>query len=352
MVAFLTVFYLALSPSVAALNDSASPLSSGSKLSVSTSPNQSDDPAETVQASSQSEPANALENVDAETPMSESEVLSADRFDRHVLVYDNLNVGRANPVGLASFLFAGYRYHLFNSDSVLWKPAFVQAGPQLTLTPDFMEGGVSVTAKPIAVLTLEARYMVSTYSPLLKGFHSFKTPYANYGPRHRIALDEANEGYTTYGGFLRLKALFEIQLGPFALQNELEVHRVDVALRDGDKYFYYSRWDTLFPNHGWGVANSLNLLAFTGFGLMAGFRYVATKPFHDDQILSSKDLQQRVGLLWGYQFMKKETGMVREILALGSAQFWFQHPYRMGQEIAQSVPYVIMGLSVKGDYPL
>jgi hypothetical protein len=74
--------------------------------------------------------------------------------NRHRLVYDTLTVGRGNPIGLATFLFAGYRYRLFESESILWRPAFLQIGPQVLLTPDVLEGGIAATVKPIAVLTL------------------------------------------------------------------------------------------------------------------------------------------------------------------------------------------------------
>lgn len=278
--------------------------------------------------------------------------VTGDRPDRHMLVFNNLSAGRGNPIGLASFVFFGYRYHLFNSESILLKPAFVEFGPQFTLTPDFLEGGLELTVKPLAILTFEARYMLAAHSPLLTDFQSFKTPHADYSPRRRIQRGMGDEGYRTYGGFLRLKTIFEMQLGAFAISNEFEIHRMDVALREGDQYFYSSRWDTVFPNHGWGFANFLNLIVFTKSKFLIGLRYEVTKPFIKNHWFDNFELHQRLGLLWGYPLIKRQRGWLREVLGLGSVQWWLAHPYRTGREVSQLVPYVIMGISMNGGITL
>ena len=78
--------------------------------------------------------------------------------ERHRIHYLNFTVLRLNPQGLQNQFDLGYRYKLFDSDSILFKTSHAGAGLATMISPGLAKVGAFAEVEPVAVLKLTGKW--------------------------------------------------------------------------------------------------------------------------------------------------------------------------------------------------
>jgi len=307
-------------------------------------------------------------------------------------VISNLLVLRLNPVGLEDQIRIGFQRRLPESDQTqgrLFRDRFVFFGLAPRINPAFIKIGPSIEIQPLSILNLRigAEYIglfstfgflqsypsaADEYSDKLLGACSSPDPETQKKCSYRdgagtliTGIDE-RRNYSAHGFHLMVEPLVQLKLGPLAFRNKLALEYWYMNVRDGDRVFYDVTLDTLVPARGWVLANDLDLLFVTKFGLTAGVRYSVVLPFYsNDEIRLGESLNtldnghQRIGPVISYTFYDRGFTRFNKPTLLLIAGWYLDHRYRTGQAAAailpgvfvqsQAMPYLVIGFSFQSD---
>lgn len=307
-------------------------------------------------------------------------------------VISNLLVLRLNPVGLEDQIRIGFQRRLPESDEMkgpLFRDRFVFLGLAPRINPAFIKIGPSVEIQPLSILNLRvgAEYIglfstfgflqsypsaADEYSDKLLGACSSLDPETQKKCTYRdgagtlvMGTDE-RRNYSAHGFHLMIEPLVQLKLGPVAFRNKLALEYWYMGVRNGDRVFYDVTLDTLVPARGWVLANDMDLLFVTKFGLTAGVRYSTILPFYsNDELRSGESLdavdngQQRLGPVISYTFYDRGFTRFNKPTLLLIAGWYLEHRYRAGQAPAgilpgvfvhsQGMPYLVLGFSFQSD---
>jgi len=278
----------------------------------------------------------------------------APQIPRHSFTWMNLTAVQWNPLGLQTDLVLGYRYRLYNSQSMLFRNSFVSPFFITRVNPAFGRVGAGVTIQPIAAFRLQAQYEYRAYFGSFDMLQSWTSPTEDHGPDRREQRGDADENYLGTGHQLSLKATVRMKVGPIALLNDTTLFYFRMNLRPGDTVFYAALVDTVMPGKGWTVVNDANLVYVTRFGLIAGLRYSVIHAAYSKADYSGAAPQNintpmhRLGAIAAYTFKSSRKRFQKPTVIL-IVNWWLRHRYRTGQEITQALPYGVVAFRVHGD---
>ncbi|MCS6915532.1 MAG: hypothetical protein RMK29_00505 [Myxococcales bacterium] len=303
-------------------------------------------------------------------------------------VLNNLLVLRMNPVGLEDQMRIGLQVRLSNSTSRLLRDTFIFLGLVPRFNPAFIKFGPALEIQPLSIFNLRLTGEYIGFFSTFGFLQSFPSPSDEYddgllancaGPspdmlrqcRFRdtqgaeaTALERRN--YATSGFHLMIEPLLQAKLGPIALRNKLAFEYWYMAVRAGDTVFYDMTLDTLVPANGWILANDLDLLYVSRFGLVAGVRYSVVHPFYfgqdyrpgEDTTVNDNG-HQRLGPILAYTFFDRGFTRFNKPTLLLIVNWYLDHRYRLGQvpsailpnTFVQSagMPYLVLGFSFQSD---
>lgn len=308
------------------------------------------------------------------------------------LTLNNLLVLRLNPVGLEDQMRFGFQRRLPDMEGAqgrLFQDRFVFFGIAPRINPAFIKIGPSVEIQPLSIFNLRvaAEYigLFSTFG-FLQSYGSAQDDYSDKllaacsssdattreSCRFRDDRGELVEGsperrnYSTSGLHVMIEPLIQLRLGPVALRNKLALEYWYMNVRPGDRVFYDVTLDTLVPARGWVLANDLDLLFVSKFGLTAGVRYSVVMPFYGaDQVRLGESASfaqnglQRIGPTLAYTFFDRGFTRFNKPTILLISGFYVAHRYRAGQEPAAvlpglfvhnaAMPYLVVGFSFQSD---
>lgn len=272
------------------------------------------------------------------------------RPPQHRLFYKNLTVLRVNPLGLQNAFELGYRYRLFDSDSILLKDSFVGVAFQPTLTPAFARVGVAAQVQPLAVLFVEAKWQWIGWFGSFNHLQSFASPSADYSD---TAIDDRGGkdlNYSTTGWELQLTAELRAKVGPVVIRDRITAMHTSMALKGGDRYYYEPLYDLLPADGGWMLTNDADVLVFLlEERLVVGARYSLGHTFYDDGVDNRNSPTHRVGPLVAYRFADEPGAKFDRPTALVMVQWYAKHRFRAGLDVNQAIPYVVVGFAFQGD---
>lgn len=266
---------------------------------------------------------------------------------RHRLVHQGLVGARLNPLGATARWDVGYRYKLYDSDSILLNDAWAGASVVPMLTPSFGRIGVAAFAEPLTVLRLEVAYDRIRYFAVMDELQSFPDANADYSPDTRAARGRSVLNYGAGGSQLSMGGRLQAKLGAFAARNALRFTFMDMQLAEGDTTFYDSVLDILAPGHGWVFTNDADLLWLRDEHLVVGVRYSSVGALHPDA--GGWSATHRAGPLVAYTFENRPGARFTQPTLLLLVNWWISHPYRSGQAVSPLVPYVSAGFAFSGD---
>ena len=268
----------------------------------------------------------------------------------HRFVHRNSLALRYNPLGLIYDGRFVYRRRLYASDSTALRDNFVSIGVAPGASPAFGRIGVIAEVQPLSVLTLYAMYEVVGYFGAIGHLQSFASARSEFSDD---TLDRGNE-YATLGSQLILGANVQLKIADIVVRTQFKLIRADFDLDTGDRVFYDPFYDVLAPDGGWFLTNDADVLYQPAFGLVAGVRYTATRPFYRAAHFAPGEPRQadnemhRVGPLVGWA-VRQRDGDPLNLLVFAAAQWWVVHRYRTGEESSAGLPMLAAGVQATGD---
>lgn len=274
--------------------------------------------------------------------------------ERHRWVWDNLTVGRVNPLGAANRFNTGYRLQLFDQPGVLFEQSFLALKVATEITPAYGKLGWRAEVQPLAILNLWAQYSFVGGFGIFNTVKSFDSASADFSDTR---LDEEKDtNYAALGEAAVLSALLQAKVSSIAVRDNLQAHMQRMDLEGDDTLFYNSMLDVLHPNGGWVITNDLDLIILSDIGLKLGARYTYTHVFYPDDTAGldgagDNSPTHRVGPAILYTFFEDPPGAGwNEPTLLLLVQWWAKHRYRTGRDSAAGIPYLLVGFLQRGDF--
>ncbi len=265
------------------------------------------------------------------------------------LVYTAFTVLRVNPLGLQTQLDLDWRIPLFNGgDNPLFANNFASIGLSPILSPALTRLGVAAKLQPLALLKLEARWEYLSWFGNFDMLQSFPDADADFSDTALRANGRVQGQYPTDGWQLTLDAELRAKLGPFIARDRFRAARVSADLRAGDAVFYDQFFDLMMPRDGWFYTNDADLLLEVAPRVLLGARWT----FMAADLPNGQDLARatthRVGPFLAWTFFDEPGAAFNRPTLLAMANWYLQHPWRTGQDVAQAIPYVLVGFSFGG----
>lgn len=272
-------------------------------------------------------------------------------------VINNLLIFRNNPIGLEDQIRVGVQKRLLHREGALFRDTFLFFGAYPKLNPAYLKAGPSLELQPLSVFNLRAAVEVVEYYSTFGFLQSYGSPLANYSDTARDAADKIDgAAYATSGVHAMIEPTLQLKLGPIVVRDKFSAEYWRMNLHGNDTVFYDATLDTLVPGNGWVVANDLDALYLTKFGLTVGARYSAVKPFYKksdyapgDDVSVNHNGHQRLGAIIAYTFFDHGYTSFNKPSILVIASWYLQHQYRTGQDVSQALPYLVVGFAFQSD---
>lgn len=268
------------------------------------------------------------------------------RAPQHRVFYRSVTGLGSNPEGLGNKLDVGYRYRLFDSDSILTRDSFAGLGLSSMITPTFAQVGVSAQVQPLAVLFLEARWKHTSWFGNLGHVQTYSDAEADFSDDAVAAQGDTDESFATTSWEADLIAELRAKIGPVVLRNRTVFMRTELAppKRPDDTLYYDPIYDLLMPTSGWSSTNSADILwMLRDDRLILGVRHTSKNSYRDD---SGSDVpHNRVGPVMAYRFSSQPGARFDAPTVLAMVQWHTKHRYRAGQVL----PYVLIAFAFQGD---
>lgn len=302
---------------------------------------------------------------------------------RHRLVFSNVLVLRLNPVGMAAQVRLGYQLRLFDTtvrQGPLFRDTFLFLGISPRINPTSINLGPAIEIQPLSMFNLRVAFEFISFFSTLGLLQSFSSPVDEYDDRllrdcastDRVVLQARCGGaseprnYKASGLHLMIEPLLQAKFGPIAIRNKLSFEYWYLHARAGDRVFYDIILDTLAPRNGWVMANDLDVLFVSMFGLTAGLRYSVVQPlyraadFRPGEESVHDNGHQRLGPLIAFTFFDRGyTGFNKPTLLLIMG-WYLDHRYRGGQAPAgvlpgafvqsPGMPYLLLGFAFQSSF--
>jgi hypothetical protein len=270
------------------------------------------------------------------------------------LVWNELAVIRANPLGLNFDGTLEYQLRLYQSDSDLFATNYVSLAAKPIITPAFTRLGARAEIMPLSILRLGVHYEFIQYFGSYDYLQSFEDPTAEWDPDSIEAGGDADENYTANGTQLTFQGLFQLKFGPIAARTQFKLARTNYALEGNDDVFYDPYTDIMLPADGWYWTNDADLL-YIGDPLIAGIRHsvVASSLPGIEPEDDPNGPVHRLGPLILFTFWKNASegpNALESMRVLGLFQWYLSHRYRAGQWSSQAIPYTGIGVVLQGAF--
>lgn len=230
---------------------------------------------------------------------------------------------RAIPIGTALNIDAGYRFALSDSDSLLFKDTYVEAGATVDTSPSYASGGGYIEALPLAVLKLRVQAQTTSY------FGAFGYLYLPDDPENPDwELDSlggaVGEGTSATGYQITGEATLQAKVGNIVAQVPATYTHLDV---DVGQNYYDATLDMLLEptDQFWTVRPLLGyvfVMEESDSWVLAGARWEHAASIQSDL---SRDMP---GALAVWKLPGDLAGGEMKLVGIGG--YWLNHPNRSG----------------------
>lgn len=228
---------------------------------------------------------------------------------------------RIIPLGFSVTNHYGYHKKLFNSQSVLFKDAYIEAGGKLIISPALAWGGAYLKIEPLALLNMR---FTATYNRYFGTFGLIYQPEDQNNPSWTLdnlsASDKAGRGIATGGFTLEAQINPKLRIGDIVAFCPITYSYVSTDVKGK----YYEPW----YDHLFNETDSLLLIQPTigmipysndnGTFLMTAFRWEHA----ETEAGGERDLAS-ILLLWGIPKKWWSAGNPRLAVLAG---YWMRHP--------------------------
>ncbi len=267
------------------------------------------------------------------------------------VLLSSLLVLRSNPIGLEDQLRLGVQQRLYRSEADVSRDNFVFFGLYPKLNPAYSRLGTGVELQPLSILNLKAAAEYVRFFDAFGFVQSYGSAAEDWSDSARKAGEEAGRSYATSAGHVTLEPMLQLKVGPIAFRNRFSAELWVADLQGDDRTFYEASLDTLVPGNGWVLTNDADLLWLSGTGIVAGLRHSAVRPLYEgaDEGLEEENGHHRLGVLGAYSFYDEGQGTFDKPTVLAIVSWYLDHKYRTGLDVANAVPYVVVGFAFRSD---
>ncbi len=269
------------------------------------------------------------------------------------LVLSDLTVMRLNPTGLETQARFGYQRKIYDADeSLALRDNFWFAGTYLRFSPASVRTAAMAEVQPLSLLNLR---FTAEYLHFYGNFTFLQSRPDAGADLSDDALKDNETGpfgnYSAGGVHVTFEPMLQAKVGPVAVRDRALFGWFDMDLRAGDRVWYEATLDTAVPGTGWVVANDLDVIYVTDFGLNVGTRFTSVLPqYTEAQNPTDEDnSHHRLGLLAAYTFFDEGYTAFNKPTAVLISSWYLKHRYRAGQEVSRAMPYVILGFAFQTD---
>lgn len=272
-------------------------------------------------------------------------------------VYRSTTAFRYNPLGLSTFFRIGYQRPLLGPQrSILLQRTYVGMHAVSTITPAFYRGGVRVDIQPLAFLQFLFAYEGMALFGTFDTLQSFRSVKDDFGDKAQTERGKQGLARATTGTIFTADTILQVKVGPILLFSDTQFIHTNFKITQGDRFYFDLPLGMLAQNDGWQVSNETDLSYVSSFGLIAGARHGVYHVFYDKDLTAGAETRvsqietvEFAGPLLGWVW--KEFNGPKRFNNPGiflNVSFWIRNPYRTGQEVPQSVPYIVSGFTFKG----
>lgn len=265
------------------------------------------------------------------------------------LYLTSLSLFRLNPLGLETQARFGFQHRLFDADSLALRDNFWYAGTFVRLNPASARTAAVVELQPVSLVNLRVTAEYLRFFGTVGYLQSAPDAGADFSDS---SLKDAEEhAYGAGGLHVTFEPLIQAKVGPVAVRSRALIGWFDMDLREGDRVFYEATLDAPLADEGLVIANDLDVIYVTDFGLNAGVRYTAVLPrYSKSQNADDTDTSHhRAGLLAAYTFFDEGYTSFNKPTVLAITSWYLKHRYRTGEDVSQAVPYVVLGFAFTSD---
>lgn len=231
---------------------------------------------------------------------------------------------RAIPIGAKLDLDAGYRMGLFDSDSLLLKDTYVEAGVTTNSSPSSFWGGAYVEAVPLAVLKLRVLAQSMSFFGTFGYLHLPTDP--EQSDWSLDALDKPiSSGTAAHGYLLEAHATLQAKVGNIVAMVPAKYSHITM---DIDRAYYETTFDFLLEptDQVWQIEPTLGYV-FTfkdaDTWVLGGLRWQHAQTVQTDL---TRDMPNLFGM---WKLPGSLGGGEMKWVALGG--YWLTHPNREGK---------------------
>lgn len=154
---------------------------------------------------------------------------------------------RSNQLGIGLLTYSGYRVKLFDSDNILLKGAFAEAGVVTQLSPASFHPGVYVQVSPVTPLVFRFATRKLGYFGLFGTVVEYPSATSDWSPN---ALKENQpQARSEVGSAWEASGKLQLKFGPVILLHEQQLHGLRMDAIEADHYWYESINDLLVARH-------------------------------------------------------------------------------------------------------
>lgn len=236
----------------------------------------------------------------------------------------NASLGvRAVPLGLQLGLDAGYRMELTDSESLLLKGTYVEAGASTVTSPSHFWGGAYIEALPLTVLKLRLTAQSLSYVGTFGYLHLPSDP--SQSDWSLDALDKPiSSGTPAHGYLLDAEATLQAKVGNFVAMVPARYSIIDM---DVDRPYYDTSFDFLLApdDQFWSIEPTIGYV----FAMEQHDTWVLTGlRWQHAETIETNLTRDMATLLGMWKLPGTLSGGEMKWVALGG--YWATHPNRQG----------------------
>lgn len=282
-------------------------------------------------------------------------------------VLSDLTIFRWNPIGLETQFRTGYQRKFYDAnDKLALRDNFWHVGTFIRLNPASARAAAVLEIQPLSLLNLRwtAEYLhfygnftfvqSRQHAGLAQG-DAGADPVTAEPSLADSAMKDNKEGkwgnYSTGGFHATFEPLLQAKVGKVAIRSRGLFGYFDMNLRRNDRVWYEATLDTSLPGKGWVIANDLDVLYMTDFGLNIGLRHSSvfpqlSKAQNPDDVDNS---HQRLGVLAAYTFRDDGYSKFNKPTLIAITSWYLNHRFRTGQDVSRAMPYFVLGFAFTSD---
>lgn len=231
---------------------------------------------------------------------------------------------RYQPIGLSLFNNVGYRFKLSDSDSILLKNTYIEAGAWTIVSPAYARPGFYIDALPLQVLQLRVS---AQYSHYFGTFGFLFEPEDENNPSWEIdefaAAADAGEGVS--GGVLIVQstATPRIKVGKFVALADIQNVYMRVLTAPINQVYYEPYYDVIVEPSDtiWYIRPLLGYLPIVGED-----SYLLTALRYERMFTGKSDVDShQLGAIVRWGMPRRWTPRTKMSL-LGLGGYWIDHP--------------------------